>query len=213
MATPKSSTPPSGSKAGIAVGIAIGIVSILLVSLLVYWHVRHRRRRRAGCSPPDIIKPELAGSLVAKDGPYMPYEKPELAGQGRMIAELSDKTVHVEEPMYNELADKRIDRNSNAQEMVHEEKPHRPVPTIQHCSTATSAIMSTARCELASDKTFMELESRKRSDINALKARERELAQEIEMDESLQRLKAEQAALQDRIRLAEMKMREFRVPQ
>lgn len=44
--------------------------------------------------------------------------------------------------------------------------------------------------------------------INALKAQNRELQRQIEVNESLQRLRQEQAALDERIRLAEMQARE-----
>ncbi|KAJ9610337.1 hypothetical protein H2200_005114 [Cladophialophora chaetospira] len=48
------------------------------------------------------------------------------------------------------------------------------------------------------------------TDINVMKARERELADTIDADESLRRLKAEHAALQQRIAVAEMQAAEMR---
>ena len=48
-----------------------------------------------------------------------------------------------------------------------------------------------------------------RKDINVLKAQEKELAYKIEVNDKIQKLKAEHAALQDRIRIAEMEAREL----
>lgn len=47
------------------------------------------------------------------------------------------------------------------------------------------------------------------ADINTLKAQERELAHKIEVNDKLQQLKAEHAALQERIRMAEMQARDL----
>jgi len=47
------------------------------------------------------------------------------------------------------------------------------------------------------------------TDINVMKAQERELAERLAASESLQRLRAEHAALQDRIRLAKLKAQEL----
>jgi hypothetical protein len=50
------------------------------------------------------------------------------------------------------------------------------------------------------------------SHINVMRAQERELAHAMEVDESLQRLKAEYAALQQRIAVADMQAAETRRP-
>lgn len=47
------------------------------------------------------------------------------------------------------------------------------------------------------------------ADINTMEAQERELAHKIEVNDKLQQLKAEHAALQERIRMAEMQAREL----
>ena len=61
---------------------------------------------------------------------------------------------------------------------------------------------------LATEGSVLEEFPAASADVNALKAQERELTRRMEMDEALCRLRAEQVALHDRIRVAEMQKQE-----
>lgn len=193
-----------GAKVGIGVGVAVAVIALCLLALFLV----HRRRARGSgalttqhttqtqyANKGDYEKPELSASSVVKGATYVPYNKAELESQPKGVEKLSlQDTYGKHDELEYEMSNDPIDRTPHMHELA------RGIETqASLTSNSTSALASTSGAHVA----ILD------DDINTLKAREREVAQQIELDESLQRLKAEQAALQERIRLAEMRRREM----
>lgn len=188
---------PTSAKIGIGVGATVAFLVIL--GVLFFYFVKRRRRRRSQPRSQNVhekgldnteSKPELAGSAPSGSGPYTLYEKPELAVQRKTMIESTSET----NPLYGiPMASSNTQTqplHGQSDSRVVKAVPDRLGPQILGASAIPSPV------EVTTD------------DINIMKAQERELAHRVELNESLMKLKAEHAALQERIRLAEMQVRE-----
>jgi hypothetical protein len=201
----------TGVKAG--VGIAVALVVILLLVAAVFVNGRHRGRQRTGNLGSPALgalddKPELEGSRVSERFEGL-REKPELAAVAkantaddycRSVPELEapPPILHTRDPVPRRPARTAVS-----------EMPVRAQPTPGSISTE-----STRR-----DPVELEESSESRNatppatppggggELETLRRKEQSLQESIDAMQALHRLQAEQAELQERIRLAEAKCR------
>lgn len=192
------STASSGRKSpisgGAIAGIVIGIVGVLLISLVVFFIIQRKQKRRRTHFPSGFhekavdnpsSKPELLGS-TATDG-VVAYHKPELA-----VTTKSLPSQHSSSREINNIPCEVGTGSSQTASVPYDGGAGAPTESDERREEGHTG---------ASDIPH--------ENLNGLKAQERELAHRMELTEDLQRMRAEHAALMDRIRIAEMKEREL----
>ncbi|KIX06846.1 uncharacterized protein Z518_04822 [Rhinocladiella mackenziei CBS 650.93] len=175
----------------------------------------------------DNFNPETFGSRrKAEAKTSQPYAKPELAAneQPHTGAPPTKHEMGIEPPkMYGSSPESvpawtstgsTLTEGSDGKQVLQSEKsisplPEPTLPPLNYPVVAGSGsekipVDPSGRPEVA------QMASTSSTDINVLKAQEREMAEALESDESLRRLKAEHAALQQRIAVAEMQAAEKR---
>lgn len=149
-------------------------------------------------------KPELMGTIPATSG--VPYRKPELEARTKIVrSEISSSGGTTLPYGGGNGAPAEPDREE-AKQLVESERltPHYMEfrdPQLQTGEPSSPSIQRLGQSSPTGIPTNTE-------NLHTLKAQERELAHKMEVSESLQRLRAEHAALLDRIRIAEMMERE-----
>lgn len=217
----------SGLSGGAIAGVVIGVLLLLIVALSALVVLRRRRRRGKRTSPPPGIhekgmdnpssKPELVGTPVSRTG--VPYNKPELAAisksllsglsssQGTLIphgggtGSPQDSGIPYEggagaPTEFDQEQEKQI---TESERLFPRHKQYRESQNGESSLPATPNLKE-------SDPMMM---SAPHENLHVLKAQEREMAHRMEVSEELQRMRAEHAALLDRIRIAEMREREI----
>lgn len=199
----------TGAKGGIGAGV--GLVVLLLLAVCLYCVLQRRKKRQ-------MRSHQLASSHpgALRRDPSIPWRKTEMAaneepligappGKYEMGSRSSRSWAGPTEvdsvSGANELDTRDTtrygSRNHEGKQVLQVEKTTSPLPEAAGLPRSpkqpTDRIVSSA--QLATD-------------INVMKASERELAHTIEADESLRKLKAEHAALQQRIAVAEMQAAE-----
>lgn len=206
-------TGPKSTLAGGAIaGIVIGILLIVVIALVVFFLMRRRKRQRKRLNPPSGVhekgvdnpssKPELVGTTPTTSG--VPYNKPELGATTKPLPSEMSSSQSASLPYEGGAgAPTEPDREQDKQ-LVETE---RLVPSYMEVRESQTGEPSSPSTQNRSEGDPL-IRPATHENLNVLKAQERELSHKMEVSESLQRLRAEHAALLDRIRIAEMRERE-----
>lgn len=217
--------------AGAKAGIAIGTILIACTSIAIAFTIKRQRRKRLrkrtnvpvgiyekGLDNP-YSKPELVGTIPLSSG--VPFTKPELEARTKNSrSEVSSSEGATLPHGRGTGAPAEPDREQEKQ-LVESKRliPHymevRESQTGEMSSNFTETHIQTQTEEPSApatqrlDQSSPPKTTTTTENLRSLKAQERELAHKMEVSESLQRLRAEHAALLDRIRIAEMREREI----
>lgn len=234
---PPSQSPSGGLSTGAEAGIAVGAAVVALSVMAALWVVCRKRRKRLSAREPNnalnnaeptrqfsMRKPELEGSrgLVTSS----PISKLEPAAT--TITQIPASSASVPQKTNFSAQIPITAGASQSEKQVLERKrvpPYLPEPVEDHTHGETSVQRSTRPPAKESTKQLEETfpkyivdspatapassSGTTATDINVMKAQEREMAEVIAANESVQRLRAEHAALVDRIRMAELKAQEL----
>ena len=193
----------TGADVGIGVGAGLGVMVFLVICSIWLDRRQKRMRSRPGWQH-RALESEMDGTT------HTAWRKPELAANEQPSAgappnkyELgSESSRSLDTPTEFESASTTNTANSSrharqddhGKEVLQVEKTMSPLPQATQLTPVaqqTDPIICPAQ-------------------LNVMKAQERELSEAIEADESLRRLKAEHAALQQRIAMAEMQAVEMK---
>lgn len=205
----------------------VGTVLLVIAALGLLFLLRRRRRGRNGTrltpitiekgddKPPS--KSELAG-VGTKDS-NSPYNKPELAAmvkpqRSELSSSHSTSTPHeIGAVSSQENILPHID-NADPQTKADYIQEKQVLENERLTSSHKEALQIQNEDSVSPASTFVNRDTpvviSPHENLNVLKAQEREMAHQMEISEELQRMRAEHAALLDRIRIAEMREREVR---